>query len=161
MVWGAYYGVGEQSNLIRLARDPESGRQGYSAASYVGVLDDQLPTLWEPGLYFIQDNASIHTSRLARQWFEENGIDVMEWPPYSPDLNPIEHLWYRLKKHIYDVRPDIEEVGGNKEHIQEVLYEALEKAWTLVEPKIMEDLVRSMERRVRAVVDADGWYTKY
>lgn len=109
----------------------------------------------------MQDNASIHISRLARQWFEENGIDVMKQPPYLLDLNLIEHLWYRLKKHVYDVRPDIEEVGGNKEYIQEVLYEALEKVWTLVEPKIMEDLVRSMERWVRIVVDADRWYTKY
>ena len=78
IVWGAFYGVGEQSNLIRLARDPNSARQGYSAVSYVAVLDDQLPTLWEPGLLFIQDNASIHTSRLARKWFAENGVEVLE-----------------------------------------------------------------------------------
>ena len=161
MVWGAYYGAGEQSNLLRLARDPNSLRQGYSAASYVGVLEDQVPTLWEPGLMFMQDNAPIHKSRLARQWFVDNGIDVLEWPPYSPDLNPIEHLWFRLKKYVYDVRPDIEEVSGGVDHIQEVLYDALEKAWTMIDAKIMEDLGRSMERRVRAVVDADGWYTKY
>ena len=161
MVWGAFYGVGEQSNLLRLARDPNSGRQGYSAASYVGVLDEALPTLWEPGLLFMQDNASIHTSRLARQWFQENGIEVLEWPPYSPDLNPIEHLWYRLKKNVYDIRPDIEEVGGNVDHIQEVLYDSLEQAWVRIEGKVMEDLVRSMQRRVKAVIAADGWYTKY
>ena len=161
MVWGAFYGVGEQSNLLRLARDPNSPRQGYSAVSYVGVLDDQLPTLWEPGLLFMQDNASIHTSRLARQWFQDNGIDVLEWPPYSPDLNPIEHLWYRLKKNVYEVRPDIEEVGGDVEHIQEVLYNVLEQAWVRIEGSLMEGLVRSMERRVKAVIAADGWYTKY
>ena len=161
IVWGAFYGVGEQSNLLRLARDLNSGRQGYSAASYVGILDEALPTLWEPGLLFMQDNASIHTSRLARQWFQENSIDVLEWPPYSLDLNPIEHLWYRLKKNVYDVRPDIEEVGGGDEHIQEVLYDALEQAWVRIDGKIMEDLVRSMERRVKAVIAADGWYTKY
>ena len=88
MVWGAFYGVGEQSNLLWLGRDPDAKRNGYTARSYIGCLEDQLPSMWEPGLLFMQDNAPIHTSRLARAWLEENGIDVMEWPPYSPDLNP-------------------------------------------------------------------------
>ncbi len=105
--------------------------------------------------------APIHTSRLAREWLAEHGIDVMEWPPYSPDLNPIEHLWFRLKKLVYEVRPDIEQVGGDAEKVREALYEALERAWVLIEHKIMEDLVRSMEKRVKAVLAADGWYTKY
>ena len=161
IVWGAFYRVGEQSNLIRLARDPNSPRQGYSAVSYIEVLDDQLPTLQEPGLLFMQDNASIHTSRLARQWFQNNSIDVLEWPPYSPDLNPIEHLQYRLKKNVYKVRPDIKEVGGDKEHIQEVLYDALEQAWVRIEGSLIEDLVRSIEKRVKTVITVDGWYTKY
>ena len=59
------------------------------------------------------------------------------------------------------MRPDIEEVGGDAEKVQEVLYEALEQAWVRIEGNIMEDLVRSMERRVKAVIAADGWYTKY
>ena len=33
-----------------------------------------------------------HTSRKARNWMEENNIMLLDWPPQSPDLNPIEHL---------------------------------------------------------------------
>lgn len=161
MVWGAFYGRGVQSGLLRLGRDPDAKRNGYTPASYVGVLDEELPTLWEPGLLFMQDNAPIHTSRSARDWLEENGIDVLDWPPYSPDLNPIEHLWFRLKKGVYDVRPDIEQVGGKIEHIQEELYKALERSWAMITPQEMEDLVRSMQKRVKAVIKAEGWYTKY
>lgn len=73
---------------------------------------------------------------------------MLEWPPYSPDLNSIEYLWFRLKKLIYFVRSDIEQVGESAETIREVLYEALERAWTMIESRIMDDLVRSMERRV-------------
>ena len=80
----------------------------------------------------MQDNAPIHTAKIVREWFEENGIDVLDWPPYSPDLNPIEHLWFRLKKLVYQVNPDIEKVGGSADTVREALYEALERAWTMI-----------------------------
>jgi transposase len=39
----------------------------------------------------MQDNALIYTAKKVKQWFEDNGIDTSDWPPYSPDLNPIEN----------------------------------------------------------------------
>ena len=91
MVWGAFVGK-EKSNLVRMVRNPDTKRNGYTAASYMDLLDGKIPTMWEPGLLFMQDNAPIHTARIVREWLEENGIDVLEWPPYSPDLSPIKHL---------------------------------------------------------------------
>ena len=67
MVWGAFYRVGEQSNLLWLGRDFNAKRNGYTARLYIRCLKDQLPSLWEPGLLFMQDNAPIYTSRLARE----------------------------------------------------------------------------------------------
>ena len=86
--WGAFYGQGEMNALRRMGDDPDAKRNGYTAASYIGVLDEELPTLWEPGLLFTQDNAAIHTSRLAREWFEENGIGILEWPPIQLRSQP-------------------------------------------------------------------------
>lgn len=83
-----------------------------------------------------------------KEWLKENGIDMLKWPLYSPNLNPIEHLWFRLKKLVYSVRLDIEQVGGSAEAVREVLYKTLKRAWTIIESRIMDDLVRSMERRV-------------
>jgi len=49
MVWACFWGL-ERSNLYVLERDFESKKQGYSARSYIHVLDDNLPGIYHPGL---------------------------------------------------------------------------------------------------------------
>ena len=46
---------------------------------------------------------------------------MLDWPPYSPDLNPIEYLWYRLKQKVYKVRQDIEKIGGDANKVRDAL----------------------------------------
>jgi transposase len=49
----------------------------------------------------MQDNAKIYTAQIIKAWFAEQGIVVAEWPPYSPNFNPIEHVWAQLKTWVY------------------------------------------------------------
>jgi transposase len=53
----------------------------------------------------MQDNAPVHTARIIKALLEELGINIMVWPPYSPDLNPIENLWAIMKVKIYQLYP--------------------------------------------------------
>ena len=67
------------------------------AKQYCSILEDGLLKsiqklgIPEENVIFQQDNNPKHTSKLADKWFSDQGISVMELPPQSPDLNPIEH----------------------------------------------------------------------
>ena len=41
---------------------------------------------------------SLHKAYNVMDWLERHSIEVVDHPPYSPDLNPIEPLWVELKK---------------------------------------------------------------
>jgi transposase len=51
-----------------------------------------LPDIVGPGDIFIHNNTPSHTAYIVRALLRELHIEVMIWPSYSPDLNPIENL---------------------------------------------------------------------
>ncbi len=80
------------------------------AVFYVRILEEHLvPFIADkfPSTHrFMQDNDPKHTSRLSKQFFEENSINWWKTPPESPDCNPIENLWHELKEFIRrEVKP--------------------------------------------------------
>jgi hypothetical protein len=125
------------------------------------IIEDYLPAIWELDIEFMQDNAPIHTAKIIKNWFDENSIPLVDWPPYSPDLNPIEQHWAKLKECIYMLHPDLELFDGTKSQLKEQFYKAIEDAWESLEKDYFDFLIRSMKSRVNAVLEAKGWYTRY
>jgi transposase len=119
-----------------------------------------LPDLLEPGDIFMQDNAPVHTARIVKQILHELGIIVMIWPPFSPDLNPIENLWALMKAEIYRLHPELETASDTDDTLGR-LVEAAKEAWHAIDEAILRNLIDTMPHRVAAVIVAEGWYTKY
>jgi transposase len=55
-----------------------------------------LPTL-RPGDIVVLDNLGSHKGQAVRQRFRANNVHLLFLPPYSPDLNPIEQVFAKLK----------------------------------------------------------------
>ncbi len=105
--------------------------------------------------YFQQDNTPCHTAQIISDWFLEhdNEFTLLSWPPQSPDINPIEHLWDVVEReiHIMDVQP---------KNLQQ-LCDAIMSIWTKVSEECFQNLVESMLRSIKAVLEAKGGPTRY
>ena len=70
---------------------------------YTMILDYTLLSfpeeVYPDGHKFMQDNDPKHTSRHAKLFIEEKGINWLKILAESPDLNPIENLWHELRVH--------------------------------------------------------------
>ena len=51
-----------------------------------------IPFLQQHNLTLQQDNARPHVARICQVFLANNNVQPLDWPPYSPDLSPIEHL---------------------------------------------------------------------
>ena len=110
---------------------------------------------------FMHGNVPIHSGYIIRNWVKEKEYTVMKWPTYSPDLNPIEHIWVALKDSMHKAHPNLPTVSGGALKVKEAIGKALIECWDALGDEVFDRLIESMPRRVAAVIKAEGWYTKY
>ena len=101
--------------------------------------------------YLLHDNDPKHTSGVVAEWLHNNGVATIDFPPYSPDLNPIENLWAAMARAVE------QHACETMEQLQDVI--AAE--WDKVDPQLMRQLACSMPQRCAAIIAAHGWHTKY
>ena len=148
MIWGAMSFNG-RAGLYFLP--PNTTMNGIK---YVNLLEEKL--ILHMNIHsctvFMQDGAPCHRSKVVKEFHNKNKINLLEWPGNSPDLNPIENLWYILKDKVAEKQP------LSAEHLRQVITDV----WVHeITPELCSNLVSSMPRRIQAVINAKGGHTKY
>ena len=159
MFWAAF-GEDMCTGLIPLDGDPDAPQGGVNARVIYDLYQAFLPEFIQPGNIFMHDNAPVHRAEIIKQILDELQIQVMVWPPYSPDLNPIENLWAIMKQEIYKLYPELEHAPDTEETLRKLI-EAAKEAWHAIDQQVLVKLSATMPHRVKAVIEAKGWYTKY
>ena len=109
--------------------------------------------------WYQHDNAPCHASSLTQSNLERRRIPTIEWPPYSPDLNLIEHVWVIMKRHIQNnyVRRSYDNHTISRSDLKLLIQEA----WELVRNEDIAALYDSWRDRCDAVIRANGGPTSY
>ncbi|UYV73464.1 hypothetical protein LAZ67_10003498, partial [Cordylochernes scorpioides] len=134
MVWGA---IASRSPLLRI--------QGtMTAQRYV---DDVLRPVTLPYLQGVpnalyqQDNARPHTARISQQALQD--VQMLPWPPYSPDLSPIEHVWDIIGRRLHALP---------QPRSEDELWQMVEREWRAIPQDAIRTLIDSLPRRVAACI---------
>ncbi|KFM67623.1 Transposable element Tc3 transposase, partial [Stegodyphus mimosarum] len=84
----------------------------------------------------MDDNARPHRADIVDDYLESEGIARMAWPPYSPDLNPVENLWDALGRAVSSRFPPSATLIE--------LETAVQEEWRLLNSAVADHLIESM-----------------
>jgi transposase len=124
------------------------------SVKYIDILQQNLlKNIETDNQYFIfqDDNDPKHRAKITEKWKEENNIISLEFPPYSPDLNPIENVWSIIKEYLskYIILDEND------------LIFLINQAYKKIDYKIIKNLIYSMPNRIKQVIERKGDYTDY
>lgn len=100
---------------------------------------------------FQHDNDPKHTAGIVTNWLNRKQVKRLKWPPFSPDLNPIEHLWDEVERRMKKEQP---------RNVKD-LRECLTRVWNGIEVAVLKKLVDSVPNRLNEAIRMKGYPTRY
>ncbi len=71
---------------------------------FLAYVEHLLYPVLKTGDVEVMDNLSAHKAPAVQQWIEKAGAELLYLPPYSPDLNPIEKAWAKIKQQLREAK---------------------------------------------------------
>ena len=94
-----------------------------------------------------------HKTNLIKDFLARNKISTLDWPPQSPDMNPIENLWAMVKSR----RQKKFGIPKTKRELIEQVFQI----WDEIDETMLDSLSDSIESRLLEVIRLGGKPTKY
>ncbi|GFW81545.1 transposable element Tcb2 transposase [Trichonephila clavipes] len=101
----------------------------------------------------MDDNARPHRARIVEEYLEDHGLERIEWPARSPDLNPIEHLWEYLGREVAALNPPPRSLHELKQGLLCV--------WFSLPIPVSDNLINSMGNRCRQCIQVRDGHIPY
>ncbi|KAI0997625.1 hypothetical protein K3495_g10559 [Podosphaera aphanis] len=156
MFWGSFAGIEEGPCLFWEKEWGSITSETYPPR--IVPLIDGMVTMRQ-WVSVMQDNPPSHSAAGTIEEFRERFITPIDWPPYSRDLNPIEHVWDSMNYYIQYHYPRLER---GRQRSYDELRGIVKEAWNdTTKPDKLEKLIRSMPTRCEAVILAQGGPVKY
>ncbi|KAF1946614.1 hypothetical protein EJ02DRAFT_493737, partial [Clathrospora elynae] len=152
MFWACFNGSSKSPSLFW-----EKGWGSINKESYCSRI---VPLCYGPETYMqlVEGGAPAHSAAYTLSELRAGEVHPIFWPVFSPDLNPIEAVWNKMKDWIELNHPDL---PAGRQRSYDQLCDIVKQAWEAITPEYLESLVISMRERCQAVIDAEGGYTKY
>lgn len=100
-------------------------------------------------LIFQQDNAPVHTAKICQEFWASNNVELLYWPPISPDLSPIENLWSILKARICESFP----IARTTEDLKRIA----QMRWLEISQELCSKLALGLPKRIEECIEREGW----
>lgn len=101
--WKSYSAIAAINNKEVIVSATLEG--AFNKDSFRIYMEEMLLPSLKRGDIVVMDNLSVHKDSFDEKKFSRKGIMIKYLPPYSPDLNPIENMWGKVKPIIRKLEP--------------------------------------------------------
>ena len=145
MVWGA---ISKKSFYMKIIE-----RGTIDSAKYCQIVGAFIPyaTAFFPGGWILEQNGvTPHTSRQTKDFFAQNSVPFLQWPPNYPDNNPVENVWTLLKSSVEKKNPKT----------KDELIQYVQESQHVISLAVRKNLTGSIPTRLAQCLEIEGKFVR-